>query len=295
MSAPKYVEHADSWRANDGNYGADVSQCAYPHIDVVPSWWKVNLLAYYEIHRGVDQGLKEIPFIRDIYKLYFTSESRPVLKVDTSLLETSISSCLFTGVDQGQHCRMTLLGRNYRGHVNITRAGRTCQAWSSVTPHKHHFNGTLADQKNYCRNPDTEPEGPWCYTTDVNSRWEYCDVHYCVRPFREYAVEVLSGSKVFLCNDSSEARNVYLDSTCASNTIGREVRITTTGHTLLLCEVDINGTLVNLYKASCVTDIKPEECITPLNCSADGFCDCESPATQFYNRNNNTCIDSRYL
>ncbi|VDI55403.1 Hypothetical predicted protein [Mytilus galloprovincialis] len=186
---------------------------------------------------------------------------------------------------------MTLLGRNYRGHVNITRAGRTCQAWSSVTPHKHHFNETMADQKNYCRNPDSEPDGPWCYTTDVNSRWEYCDVHYCVRPFREYAVEVLSGSKVFLCNDSSEARNVYLDSTCASDIIGREVRITTTVHTLLLCEVDINGTLVNLYKASCLTDIKPEECITPLNCSADGFCDCESPATQFYNRNNNTCID----
>ncbi|XP_071122899.1 uncharacterized protein [Mytilus edulis] len=250
MSAPKYVEHADSWRANDGNYGADVSQCAYPHIDVVPSWWKVNLLAYYEIHRVI------------IYSNYL-----------------------------GQHCRMTLIGGNYRGNVNITKSGKTCQAWSSVTPHKHHFNGTLADQENYCRNPDTEPEGPWCYTTDVNSRWEYCDVHYCVRPFREYAVEVLSGSKVFLCNDSSEARNVYLDSTCASNTIGREVRITTTGHTLLLCEVDINGTLVNLYKASCVTDIKPEECITPLNCSADGFCDCESPTTQFYNRNNNTCID----
>jgi hypothetical protein len=28
---------------------------------------------------------------------------------------------------------------------------------------------------NYCRNPDGEPDGIWCYTTDSNKRWEYCD------------------------------------------------------------------------------------------------------------------------
>ena len=27
---------------------------------------------------------------------------------------------------------------------------------------------------NYCRNPDNEPEGAWCYTTDPDVRWEYC-------------------------------------------------------------------------------------------------------------------------
>ena len=27
---------------------------------------------------------------------------------------------------------------------------------------------------NYCRNPDGEDQGAWCYTTDPNHRWEYC-------------------------------------------------------------------------------------------------------------------------
>ena len=27
---------------------------------------------------------------------------------------------------------------------------------------------------NYCRNPDAGA-GIWCYTTDRNKRWEYCD------------------------------------------------------------------------------------------------------------------------
>ena len=29
---------------------------------------------------------------------------------------------------------------------------------------------------NYCRNPDSEDGGVWCYTTDPKVKWEYCDV-----------------------------------------------------------------------------------------------------------------------
>ena len=32
--------------------------------------------------------------------------------------------------------------------------------------------------KNYCRNPDNE-RMPWCYTTDADTRWEYCKVPSC--------------------------------------------------------------------------------------------------------------------
>jgi hypothetical protein len=39
--------------------------------------------------------------------------------------------------------------------------------------------GSLADQKNYCRNPDREPR-PWCYVQNATIRWEFCDVPMCV-------------------------------------------------------------------------------------------------------------------
>ncbi|XP_070532466.1 uncharacterized protein [Ptychodera flava] len=71
-------------------------------------------------------------------------------------------------------------GVDYRGTVSTTLSGKTCQKWSEQTPHEHNrlptdfpFAG-LGDH-NYCRNPDAEPK-PWCYTTDPETRWDYCDV-----------------------------------------------------------------------------------------------------------------------
>lgn len=34
--------------------------------------------------------------------------------------------------------------------------------------------------RNYCRNPGDEIWSmPWCFTTDMDTRWEYCDVSVC--------------------------------------------------------------------------------------------------------------------
>lgn len=35
-------------------------------------------------------------------------------------------------------------------------------------------------QDNYCRNPDGRHR-PWCYTTDPDAPWEYCDIKVCGR------------------------------------------------------------------------------------------------------------------
>ena len=79
-------------------------------------------------------------------------------------------------------CDETLVddGYSYKGCQTKTRSGIECQAWSSQTPHEHHrsdsdFDGETMEQAgNYCRNPDHD-DTIWCYTTDDNTRWEFCD------------------------------------------------------------------------------------------------------------------------
>ncbi|VDI68235.1 receptor tyrosine kinase-like orphan receptor 1, partial [Mytilus galloprovincialis] len=77
-------------------------------------------------------------------------------------------------------CKITALGTEYKGQINVTISGIQCQKWNTDYPHPTNFKELVGDQKNYCRNPDNEPEGPWCYTMNPTIRWAYCDVQYCV-------------------------------------------------------------------------------------------------------------------
>lgn len=84
-----------------------------------------------------------------------------------------------------QECKIDRIGNSYRGYQTTTRTGRTCQRWTSQSPHQHSMTwkgfpeGNMEAAMNYCRNPDREPDGPWCYTTDPEVRWEYCDIPMC--------------------------------------------------------------------------------------------------------------------
>ena len=77
----------------------------------------------------------------------------------------------------------TISGENesgYRGCQTQTITGKTCQKWTSQSPHTHSNTPSNKPGKglgahNYCRNPDGSTNGIWCYTTDPNTRWEYCD------------------------------------------------------------------------------------------------------------------------
>ncbi|XP_077977468.1 apolipoprotein(a)-like [Glandiceps talaboti] len=77
-------------------------------------------------------------------------------------------------------CFRETLGNDYRGKVATTQNGYTCQKWTEQSPQTHTYkpddypNRGLGDH-NYCRNPDNSG-GVWCYTTDLNKRWDYCTI-----------------------------------------------------------------------------------------------------------------------
>ena len=79
-------------------------------------------------------------------------------------------------------------GRGYSGNISTTKSNKTCQRWSEQAPHQFILPSSqypeLAGDHNYCRNPGSRaPDGPWCFTTDPNTRWEYCDVPKCGKIF----------------------------------------------------------------------------------------------------------------
>jgi len=77
-------------------------------------------------------------------------------------------------------------GATYRGKHQTTVSGRQCQNWSEQWPHRHHiqYNETkyiahgIGDHA-YCRNPDGAGK-PWCYTNELDIRWEECEIPQCV-------------------------------------------------------------------------------------------------------------------
>ncbi|XP_013397104.1 uncharacterized protein LOC106163931, partial [Lingula anatina] len=88
---------------------------------------------------------------------------------------------------RGTFCKNTVLGWDYVGHMNVTRGGFRCQNWTSQTPNRHSFvvsnfpDATLEDAWNFCRNPDNDTGGPWCFIDDdrADDSWESCAIPIC--------------------------------------------------------------------------------------------------------------------
>uniref|UniRef100_A0AAQ4RL46 Hepatocyte growth factor n=1 Tax=Gasterosteus aculeatus aculeatus TaxID=481459 RepID=A0AAQ4RL46_GASAC len=86
------------------------------------------------------------------------------------------------------HCN----GEEYRGPMDHTESGKECQRWDLNDPHKHQYHPKRYPDKglddNYCRNPNGRHK-PWCFTTDPNTPWEYCDIKVCETSPKSNVVE----------------------------------------------------------------------------------------------------------
>jgi len=116
-------------------------------------------------------GSNDDPVERDNYDIFEKKKFTPLIKCNES--------------NRGNN-----RGKNYRGCQNYTLTGKTCQKWSSQSPHRHSNRPSSIGRSwgerlrkedsrglgnhNYCRNPDNEPGGIWCYTNLSKKRWEYC-------------------------------------------------------------------------------------------------------------------------
>uniref|UniRef100_A0A7M4F944 Hepatocyte growth factor n=2 Tax=Crocodylus porosus TaxID=8502 RepID=A0A7M4F944_CROPO len=76
-------------------------------------------------------------------------------------------------------------GRNYMGNLSKTRLGLTCSLWDkNIEDLRRHIPvfrepDVSKLKKNYCRNPDDDAHGPWCYTSDPLIPWDYCPISRC--------------------------------------------------------------------------------------------------------------------
>ncbi|KAG8436197.1 hypothetical protein GDO86_007342 [Hymenochirus boettgeri] len=99
---------------------------------------------------------------------------------DNVLLQRNVQYDLYQKKDYVRDC-IVGNGDTYRGTVSKTKNGKTCQHWRLKFPHDHKFSLTHWPEleENYCRNPDSDPDGPWCYTTDKNIRLQFCGIKKC--------------------------------------------------------------------------------------------------------------------
>ncbi|XP_068947197.1 prothrombin [Petaurus breviceps papuanus] len=80
-------------------------------------------------------------------------------------------------------------GRKYQGHIAVSISGAPCLPWASeqLKPllKENSFDPALSLDENYCRNPDGDEEGLWCFVAGNPIHPEYCQITYCDSPVDE--------------------------------------------------------------------------------------------------------------
>lgn len=78
-----------------------------------------------------------------------------------------------------KECVITSTGYDYEGSKATTADGAACEAWPGNADPFSFPRGVIADSANFCRNPSSIQNGPWCYTSVVNQVAAQCSVPQC--------------------------------------------------------------------------------------------------------------------
>ncbi|KAK1887745.1 Hepatocyte growth factor [Dissostichus eleginoides] len=70
-------------------------------------------------------------------------------------------------------------GENYQEEQSRTRSNLPCTPWRDHSNSGERGMLTAGLEGNYCRNPDKDKHGPWCYTNNSAIPWDYCNVKPC--------------------------------------------------------------------------------------------------------------------
>jgi len=75
------------------------------------------------------------------------------------------------------------IGSKYTGKVSVTEKNEKCQNWDTNSPHYVNFTPIDGKHHDHCRNPDNDPNGPWCYRKNVPTgtrpNWRTCTIPKC--------------------------------------------------------------------------------------------------------------------
>ena len=103
----------------------------------------------------------------------------------------------------------------YTGTQSRSNGDYECANWNDESVHEHTFK---AGNHNYCRNPDGGADGPWCYTTDPDTKWDLCPVRQCKTSANEFTNAQLNcGQRPLFRKDFSERTVSYCLVTCPSD------------------------------------------------------------------------------
>ncbi|XP_004851961.1 prothrombin [Heterocephalus glaber] len=88
-------------------------------------------------------------------------------------------------------------GRQYQGRLAVTSKGSPCLPWASEQARSlsqdKDFSPEVKLEENFCRNPNKDEEGAWCFVAGESSHIQYCDLNYCEEAVEEAVEEAIGG------------------------------------------------------------------------------------------------------